>query len=155
MNIDAGFSIVISFVSFGVIFIKKVYPVITKKLDAHITDVKSKINEAESMRNEAALILKKAYEKKDSINKIIEENQKISQKRFEKLQIENEIYIKQLQERYKASMQNQLDAELAKQKKQLIDKLSDLFFEKLSNEVNVKTFHSEVNTNIEFLQKLN
>ena len=135
MNIDAGLSIVVSFIGFSWIFAKKIYPILTKKLDDHIESVKNKIQEAEDLKNEAYASLKSAYVQKDDTEELIKMNRLKSEEKIKRLQEENEKLLKMLRERHEASLKVQLEAEFAKQKSHLIEKLSDLVIKKLSEKV--------------------
>ncbi|MCR5224853.1 MAG: ATP synthase F0 subunit B [Alphaproteobacteria bacterium] len=135
MNIDAGLSIVVSFLCFAWIFAKKVYPLLTKALDEHIDSVKKQILDAEKMKEEASRALKIAYVKRQEVAGAIEENRKLSEARIAQLKKENKEYIEQLRARYESSLKASLEAEFAKQKGELLDKLADLVIQKLSEQV--------------------
>ncbi len=135
MSIDPGLSIVVSFIGFSWLFVKKIYPILTKKLDDHIESVKNKIQEAENLKNEAYTSLKSAYVQKDDTEEVIRTNRLKSEEKIKRLQRENEKLLQALRERHEASLKLQLEAELAKQKSRLIERLSDLIIEKLSDRV--------------------
>lgn len=154
MNIDPGISIVISFVGFGLIFAKKIYPILTKKLDDHIESVKNKIQEAENLKDEAYASLKNAYIQKDDTEELIRINRLKSEEKIRRLQEENEKLLQMLRERHEASLKLQLEAEFAKQKNHLIEKLSDLIIEKLSERVTDENCKVVTNIDKEDLSKL-
>lgn len=154
MNIDPSVSIVISFLGFALIFAKKVYPMIIKKLDDHIDSVKQKIAEAEKLKDEARTALKNAYIRKDDIEKIVEENRKKSEERIENLRRENDALLQTLKQRYEDSLKTQLEAAFLKQKNILIDKLSDLLIEKLTEKMKNSKIESDTVITKEELQKL-
>jgi F0F1-type ATP synthase membrane subunit b/b' len=135
MTVDPELCIVVSFAAFALVFAKKVYPLITQKLDDHIEEVKNKIHEAELLRQKACESLKEACSKKEDIQQIIMANRLKSEEKIKKLQKENEELLKQLRKRHEASIKMQLNAEFIKQKNLLIDRLSDLILEKLSEKV--------------------
>ena len=135
MSIEPEVSIVVSFLCFAWIFAKKVYPAVVKQLDDHIDAVKEKIHEAERLKDEANAALKNAYVRKDDIEKIIEENRKNSEEKIARLREENEILLQTLRKRYEDSLKNQLEAAFVKQKNELIEKLSDLLIEKLTEKI--------------------
>ena len=116
MSIDPSVSIVISFLGFCWIFAKKVYPMLTQKLDEHIEAVKQQIAEAEKLREDAAAALKKAQEKEEEIEKIITANRLKSEEKIIRLREENERLLKILRERHEISLKTQLEAEVVKQK---------------------------------------
>jgi len=147
MNIDPGLSVVISFIGFSWIFVKKIYPILTKRLDDHIESVKNKIQEAEDFKNEAYASLKNAYIKKDDTEELIKMNRLKSEEKIKRLQEENEKLLKMLRERHEASLKVQLEAEFAKQKSHLIEKLSDLVIKRLSERV--VNANCKIVTNIE------
>lgn len=133
MAIDPNFSVFISFVGFLFIFLKKIYPFVTKKLDEHIKSVKDKIDETENMYKDTAQLLKGAYVKKDEIDVAIENYKLESAERLKRIEKENEMYITLLRERYEISLKKQIESELAKQKSILINKISDIIVEKISD----------------------
>ncbi len=154
MNIDPSLSIVISFFGFCWIFAKKIYPVIISKIDEHIKSVKSQIDEAEKLKDEANIALKNAYAQKDDIERLIKENRKKSEEKIEKLKKENERLLQILRERHESSLKNQLEAELAKQKNNLIDKILDLLIEKLTERLADKNCDINVEIDKRDLSKL-
>ena len=154
MNIDPSISIVISFLGFAWIFVKKVYPMIIKKLDDQIDSVKQKIAEAEKLKDEARTALKNAYIRKDDIEKIVEENRKKSEERIENLRRENEALLQTLKQRYEDSLKTQLEAAFLKQKNILIDKLSDLLIDKLTKKMKNSKIESDIVITKDELQKL-
>ena len=154
MNIDAGISIVVSFLCFAWIFAKKVYPLLTSALDEHIDSVKQKILDAERMKEEASNALKVAYVKNQELADVIEENRKMSEERIRHLKEENAKYIAELRERYEASLKARLEAEFAQQKSALLDELADLVVEKLSEKVQSADCKISTVVTKEDLQKL-
>jgi F0F1-type ATP synthase membrane subunit b/b' len=135
MSLDPGISIVVSFIGFFWIFIKKIYPLATKTIDEHIELVKNQISEAESLKNNASLALKEAYARKNEAVELIEKNRRESNEKIKRLRQENEEYLKTLRERFESSLKNQLEAELARQKELLMEKLSDQLIKKLKEKV--------------------
>lgn len=135
ISIDPSISIVISFLGFCWIFAKKLYPLVTKKLDEHIETVKKEIENAERLKDEATLSLKAAREKEHEIDKIIEENRLKSEEKIKKLKEENKKLLQMLRERHEISLKTQLEAEFVKQKNQLIDRLSTLILEKIYEKI--------------------
>lgn len=154
MNIDAGLSIVVSFLCFAWIFAKKVYPLLTNALDEHIDSVKQKILDAERAKEDASLALKVAYVKNQEVADVIEENRKQSEERIRRLREENAKYIAELRERYEASLKARLEAEFAKQKGELLDQLADLVVKKLSEKVQSADCKVSTIVTKEDLQKL-
>lgn len=154
MSIDASFSIVISFLGFCWIFVKKIYPLITQKLDEHIEAVKQQIAEAEKLREDAAVALKKAQEKEGEIEGIITANHLKSEEKIRKLHEENERLLKMLRERHEISLKTQLEAEFVKQKNQLIDRLANLILEKISEKIEEEDYKFSISLKKEDLNKL-
>lgn len=154
MNIDPSFSIVISFLGFCWIFFKKIYPLITKKLDEHIKAVKQQITEAEKLYEDASVALKKAQEKESEIDAIIAANRLKSEEKIQRLQKENRRLQKMLRERHEISLKTQLEAEVVKQKNQLIDRLSNLILEKISEKIEETNYKFSTSLKKEDLSKL-
>lgn len=132
MSIEPEISIVISFLFFCWLFAVKIYPFITKGLDEHIDFVKKQIAEAEQMRKKAEVALQEANARKKEIDELIVANKLKSEEKIKKLQRENDALIKMLRERHEASLKSQLEAEVIKQRNLLIDRLSDLIMQKIS-----------------------
>lgn len=154
VNIDPSISIVISFLGFCWIFAKKVYPLVTRKLDEHIEAVKQEIARAEQLRDEATYSLKAAREKEHEIEEIIAANRLRSEEKIKKLKEENKKLLKMLRERYEISLKTQLEAEFVKQRNQLIDRLSDLIIEKIHEKVNEADYKFTTTLKKEDLSKL-
>ncbi|MDR3187355.1 MAG: hypothetical protein LBT63_02950 [Holosporaceae bacterium] len=154
MTLDPELSVIASFIGFSWIFAKKVYPLVTKALDAHIEAVKREILEAETLKNEASVALEKARAEKNALEDVIEENRRISEKKIKRLQAEQEESLKLLRERHEALLKTQLEAELAKQKDQLIKKLSILIRERLLEKVSAANYRSSTSIAEEDLKKL-
>ena len=154
INIDPSFSIVISFLGFCWIFARKIYPLITKKLDDHIEAVKQQIAEAEKLYRDASVALKKAHEKEREIDGIIATNRLKSEEKIIRLQEENRRLLKMLRERHEISLKTQLEAEVVKQKNQLIDRLANLILEKISEKVEENDYKFSTSLKKEDLSKL-
>jgi F0F1-type ATP synthase membrane subunit b/b' len=154
MTIDPGISILISFIGFVYIFMKKVYPLLTSALDEHIESVKGKIKEAELLKEEALLMLKNANVKKQDIAKIIRENKEASDERIARLRKENEDYLRDLREKFEILLKNQLEAELSKQKDLLIGRLSEQIIAKLSEKAAAAESDIQIDFSNEDLKKL-
>ena len=154
MSIDPSVSIVISFLGFCWIFAKKVYPMLTQKLDEHIEAVKQQIAEAEKLREDAAAALKKAQEKEEEIEKIITANRLKSEEKIIRLREENERLLKILRERHEISLKTQLEAEVVKQKNQLIDRLADLILKRISEKIEETDYKFSISLKKEDLNKL-
>ncbi|MDR0632429.1 MAG: hypothetical protein LBF54_04320 [Holosporaceae bacterium] len=154
MLIDPNISIVVSFLGFVWIFAKKIYPQVTKTLDDHIESVKNKIYEAEILKDEASLSLKKAHGKKNDTAEIIRKNREASREKIRRLRLENEQYLKSLREKLETSMKIQLETELARQKDLLMEKLSEKIIEKLSEQLSSNDCEVSINFTKEDLQKL-
>jgi F0F1-type ATP synthase membrane subunit b/b' len=154
MTLDPELSVVVSFIGFSWIFVKKIYPLVTKALDAHIEAVKSKILEAESLKDEASAALEKARTEKNALKNVIEENRLISEKKIKRLRMEHEESLKLLRKHHEALLKTQLEAELAKQKDQLVKKLSILIKEKLLEKVVSADYRSSVSVTQEDLKRL-
>lgn len=135
MSIDPGVSIVISFLGFGWIFMKKIYPVIVRNLDEHIESVKRKIADAEKVQMDAVAALEKSKEKRKELVKIIAANQLESEKKIKKLQKENEHLLEILRERHTNSLKSQLEAEFIKRRELLLDRLSELIVKRVSEKI--------------------
>ncbi|GHT97264.1 hypothetical protein FACS1894126_0980 [Alphaproteobacteria bacterium] len=148
------FTIVISFLGFSWIFAKKIYPLLVGKLDEHIRSVKEKIRNAEVLKNEAYVALKNARMKKDETQAVLEEYKRKTEEKMKLLQEENEILLQGIRERYEISMKAQLEAEVAKQKNQLIEKLSDLLIERLQKKFNDGNCQLKTNVTQKDLEKL-
>ncbi|MDR1334635.1 MAG: hypothetical protein LBJ71_05445, partial [Holosporaceae bacterium] len=71
---SAEISIAISFVGFIYVFRTRIYPVVARALDEHIQSVQNKISEAESLKDESSLALKKAHTNKNSTAELIEKS---------------------------------------------------------------------------------
>ncbi len=125
MSIDAEFSVFISFCMFAYLFYDKVCPLLINYLDDYIESVKMKIQRSEERKKTAYGALKTAYANRDAAKKAIVDNQKRSDEKVAKLRVENAEYLKALRLRHEAALKTQLEAEAAKQKNLLINKLSD------------------------------
>ncbi|MDR1375287.1 MAG: hypothetical protein LBJ45_00530 [Holosporaceae bacterium] len=154
MKLDPELSVILSFMGFFWIFVKKIYPLLTKALDARIEEVKNKILEAESLKNEAFIALEEARAEKNVLENAIEENRLISEKKIKRLREEHEESLKSLRERHEILLKTQLKAELAKQNDQLIKKLSDLIGKKLLERVSNADYQSSMPITKEDLKKL-
>ncbi|MDR2107506.1 MAG: hypothetical protein LBO73_03230 [Holosporaceae bacterium] len=135
MNIDPGVSIVVSFLGFAWVFMRKISPSVLKMLDGHIETVKNKISEAEILKEEATLELKEARARKNEAEKIMKEERLESEKRTERLYVEHEKYLRELREKFEAALKIRLESELARQKSQIMAKLSDEIVQKLSERI--------------------
>ncbi|MDR3155705.1 MAG: hypothetical protein LBT90_01200 [Holosporaceae bacterium] len=154
MFLTPDFSIVLSFFGFMYIFIKKIYPIVIAKIDEYIESVKLKIQHAETRKDNAYLFLKQAYVQKDDTEEIIRLTRLKSKEKIMRMKVENEKLLDSLHERYEASIKVQLEAELMKQKNQLVERISDVVIEKLSKII--VDAHCEVVTTVkkEDLRKL-
>lgn len=129
-------TVLISFLGFAWIFWKKIYPLLAKKLDEHIETVKKKISDAEVLRDEAYAALKQAQLKKIETEALIEAHKIKTEQKIKLLYEENAKLMRHTIERYETSMKTQLEAEIAKQKNQLIERLSNVLIEKLVERIN-------------------
>ena len=148
----AELSILISFLCFLAIVIKKVWPVLMSGLDSHIENVKNQINSAEKLREESTAALVRADKISSNIQSEIEEYKKKSEERIAQLEEENRRYIQALKEKAAQSLEAQMNAELSRQKEILVDRLADLIAEKLSEKS--KNLSGTVNLSEEDLEKL-
>jgi len=148
----AELSILISFLCFLVIVIKKVWPVLMSSLDSHIENVKNQINSAEKLREESAAALVRADKISSNIQNEVEEYKKKSEERIAQLEEENRLYIQALRDKATQSLDTQIKAELSKQKEFLVDRLADLIAEKLSEKS--KDLSGDVSFSEEDLKKL-
>jgi F0F1-type ATP synthase membrane subunit b/b' len=148
----AELSILISFLCFLAIVIKKVWPVLMSGLDSHIENVRNQINSAEKLREESAAALIRADKISSNIQSEIEKYKKKSEERISQLEEENRRYIQALKEKAAQSLEAQMNAELSKQKEMLVDKLADLIAEKLSEKS--KDLSRDVSFSEEDLRKL-
>ena len=82
----------------------------------------------------------------------VEDCKKKSEGRIAQLKEENEQYLQKLREKSEKSLNAQLNAELAKQKEQLLGRLADLIVDRLSKKVQGQIF--DVNFSQEDLKKL-
>ncbi|MDR2794292.1 MAG: hypothetical protein LBB12_00765 [Holosporaceae bacterium] len=147
-------TILISFLGFAWIFWKKIYPLLAKKLDEHIETVKKKIADAEVLRDEAYAALKQAQLKKTETEAEIEAHKLKTEQKIKSLYEENARLMRNTVERYEASVKTQLEAEIAKQKNQLIEKLSDILIEKLVEKINSGDCSLDINLKKKDLKKL-
>jgi F0F1-type ATP synthase membrane subunit b/b' len=154
VTITPGVSIVLSFVGFVWIFMKKARKFMIEALDEHINLVKNKINNAELLEKEASLALKEAYVKKNEIIELIEKSRRESEEKIRQLHLENEQYISTLREKFDTSLKNQMEAELAKQKKLLLSQLSDQITKKLTEQINSANCNVSIDFTKDDLQKL-
>jgi F0F1-type ATP synthase membrane subunit b/b' len=154
MSMSPTLSIVISFLGFCWIFAKKVYPHITKYLDDYIDSIKKNVSDAENFKNDAYSALKDAYVHKDDTEEIIRENRTKSEEKIKRLKAENVKSLHHLRERHTASLKVQLDAELAKQKNFLIERLSDVILLRLSEKISNSECNVSTSFDKEDLQKL-
>ena len=158
MNLDldaytiAELSILISFLCFLAIVVKKVWPLLINSLDAYIEKVKKQIDSAEKLREDSANALAQANRISSNIQEKVEEYRKKSERRVSQLEEENRRYLQMLKEKADQSLNTQLKAELSKQKGMLVDRLADLITEKLSERV--KESSHEVVFSKEDLKKL-
>ena len=148
----AELSILVSFLCFVFLFIRKIYPVITDELDSYIEKVREQISSAEKLQKESEAVLKNANELSKSTKKELENYKKLSQEKLLRLEEENKIYLEELRKKSEAAMNVQLQAELSRQKKILTDKLSDLICEKLSEKL--KNQNEKIEFSKEDLKKL-
>lgn len=148
----AELSILISFLCFLVIFIKKIYPVITGGLDSYIEKVKEQISSAEKLREDSEIALKKANQVSENTQREIEDYKKMSQAKLAQMEEDNRVYLENLRKKSEVLMNSRLQAELAKQKKILTDKLADLICERLSEKM--KKQKGKVDFSKEDLKKL-
>lgn len=145
MNIDAGVSIVVSFGCFAWIFVKKVFPPVVSALDEYIDGIKSKLSSVEREKEEALDMFKKSQHKQQEIFKSIDAEQVSSQNRIQQLNEDNDRDLVLLREQYQLALQTKVDAELSKQKNAILDQLSDVIVDKLSEKIRQNN-HSSVPT---------
>ncbi len=148
----AELSILGSFLCFLFLVFKKVWPLLLKSLDDHIEKVKNKINSAEKLREESTAALTRANLARANIQNEIESYKRGSEERISQLERENQIYLRALREKAALSLNAQLSAELSKQKEILVDRLSDLIIEKLSEKI--KDQSEEISFSKEDLKRL-
>ena len=148
----AELSILISFLCFLAIIIKKVWPLIINSLDSHIEKVKTQISSAEEQREKSAAALARASQIGSKVQSEVEDYKKKSEERIAQLKGENEQYLQKLREKSEKSLNAQLNAELSKQKDQLLDRLAALIIDRLSEKVKGQVF--DVNFSQEDLKKL-
>jgi F0F1-type ATP synthase membrane subunit b/b' len=154
MTVDPGVSIVISFLGFVWLFMKKIYPSMVKMLDGHIEAVKNKIREAETLKEEAVSALEEARTKKNDIDEIIEKKRLESEENIKRLYEENAKHLEALREKFEASLKSRLEAELAKQKARLMAQLSDEIIQKLSEHIKSGEYDIDCEVTKENLRKL-
>lgn len=126
MNISAEATVAISFVLFLVLSIKKIFPVILGMLDNRICEVKDKIDEAERQKKQAAEDLRKAYIHKDEIGEFIQKKNLENEQKIKNLHEENERLLQELKTKQEQALDARLKAEFAKQKEDLMKKITDL-----------------------------
>lgn len=148
----AELSILGSFLCFLFLVFKKVWPLLLKSLDDHIEKVKNKINSAEKLREESTAALTRANLARANIQNEIESYKRRSEERIFQLERENQLYLRALREKAALSLNAQLSAELSKQKEILVDRLSDLIVEKLSEKTKVQS--EEISFSKEDLKRL-
>ncbi len=148
----AELSILISFLCFLAIIIKKVWPLVISSLDSHIEKVKIEISSAEDLREKSAAALARANQMSSKVQSKVEDCKKKSEEIIAQLKEENEQYLQKLREKSEKSLSAQLNAELSKQKEQLLDKLADLIVDRISEKVQGQVF--DVNFSEEDLKKL-
>lgn len=135
MNINPEMTVLISFIGFGFLFWKKLYPLVTKGLDDHIDEVKKQIEEAEGMKNQASEALRQAYIHKDEVENFVKENQRATDEKMQRLYDDNERILRELREKQEAALEAQLRSEFVKQREQLLDKIADLVVNKLTEKI--------------------
>jgi len=148
----AELSVLISFLCFLAIIIKKVWPLIINSLDSHIEKVKTEISSAEDLREKSAAALARASQIGSKVQSEVEDYKKKSEERIAQLKEENDRYLQALKEKSEKSLNAQLNAELSKQKEQLLNRLADLMVDKLSEKVRNQIF--EIKFSQEDLKKL-
>ncbi|MDR2766581.1 MAG: hypothetical protein LBB63_03945 [Holosporaceae bacterium] len=154
MNFSPELSVVISFLGFSWIFMRKIYPNITKALDKHIESVENEIHEAELLREEATSALKEAHSHKREMESALEEARRASISKIERLEAEHQRQLRLLQEKYESQLKSRLETELARQKDLLLGKLSDLVMEKLSEKIDETGRRMSVDVDSKDLRRL-
>jgi F0F1-type ATP synthase membrane subunit b/b' len=154
MSISVEMTVVFSFIGFCFLFAKKIYPLITKGLDAHIDSVKNQIKEAEDLKAKASEALQLAYSRKDETIKIIQENERVTSEKIQRMYEENEQALNALRTRQEIALENQLKAEFQKQKEKLIDRIADLVVNKLTEKIESRECKIPTNFTKEDLRKL-
>ncbi len=153
MNI-AELSIVVSFTCFLILFFKKAYPFVVDGIDSYIAEVRKKIDDAERLKSDAVSALAQAEKRRKETELEIEEYRKRSQARIEQLEQENKKYLELLEAKNAEALEKQLNVELAKQKQELINKLSDLVIAKLSDRIQKEQLSASINISQEDLSLL-
>jgi F0F1-type ATP synthase membrane subunit b/b' len=154
MNFSPELSIVLSFVGFSWIFVKKIYPYITRTLDKHIESVENKIHEAELLKEEASLSLKGAYSNKLEVENALDEARLASTKKIERMQEEHRQHLAALQEKYEVQLKSQLKSELSRQKELLMERISDMVMERLSGKIGDVDRKMPTSIDVENLRRL-
>ncbi len=153
MNI-AELSILGSFICFLILFFKKAYPFVISGIDGYINEVKSKVTEAEKLKEEAEIALKDAEAQKKRIEQELAEYKVKSEQRLALLESENNNYLKLLEERSKNALDKQLKMEFSRQKQQLFERLSDLVIKKITEKIKNEPVKNSVNFSEQDLNKL-
>lgn len=135
MSIDAGVSIVVSFGCFAWIFVKKVLPLVLSALDEYIDGIKNKLSSVEREKEEALDMVKKSQLKQQEIFKSIDAERARSRDRIQQLSVDNDRELVSLREQYQAALKTKVDAEVSKQRNAILNQLSDIIIDELSEKI--------------------
>ena len=100
-------------------------------LDNYISEIEGRINEAERLKDEAAVLLKEAYATRENVKNEIEKCKKESEERILNLKKENEDHIAQVEKRMNLSVAAGVQADLLKNKDEIFKKVSTLIASEL------------------------
>ena len=133
--LSAEFWVAISFVCFVVLFGKKIYALLSREADNYILDIKTKIKEAEKLREEASDLLKSAYERKNNVKNEVERYKRDSEMYINSLKLEDKKYLDQLEKNMLKTFEADIKSSLSKKSEQMINSLTNKFSEGLLNKI--------------------
>jgi F0F1-type ATP synthase membrane subunit b/b' len=154
MSIDSGFSIVISFIGFVYVFIKKVRPSAVKTLDDRIDFVKKTFSDAEQLRDRNGLQLDNAVRLKSEIALQINQSQQASRGRIEKYSRDSAAALAASAARLEASTKAQLEAEEIKHQEILLDRISSEIVSRIAAMAKEGTCDTSLKLSAKDLEKL-
>lgn len=117
--------VAVSFICFIALFGKKIYDIVISMLDNYILEIENRINEAERLKDEAAMLLKSANERKENVKAEIEACKKDAEERMHNLKRENEDHITQVEKRIKLSLAAGAKADLVRKTDKMFKRVAE------------------------------
>lgn len=154
MSISLEATVVVSFLGFCWIFVKKIYPLVISELDAHIEAIRAEISEAEKLKNQATEALQEAYTHKNDTAVLIKNSRLAADEKIKGMYEENEQALRELRQKQEAALEAQLKAEFIKQESFLMNKIADLIVDKVVQRIQDGQCKIPTNFSKEDLQKL-